>query len=163
MSSDGDFPSCAPEKIVSFFKLWCEVSPSSRKSDMQPERLYAFLPYIFIMNVEVESFSYRIAGSHIENSVCSKLKGKKLHEVRHGQALINLTKLFQDVLLEKSAIYYHSQLYSESKYYAQYHRLVVPLFDNDEEVSTILGLFIEDIKVGRSLSEISEFHRLRWH
>jgi len=127
--------------LVVIYQRWRGLGPGYRRKAMTPDLFKEFLPNFFLMDVVRPAirFRYRLMGTEIDAHVGQSLTGRFMDEVRTGQTLRDLTRLFTASALEGVPGYYKSRLETETRPLVTYHRLSLPLYDDDGVVRVLMG------------------------
>ncbi len=135
------------QKVFDFWLSNCRQKTSPTQRDLDLMLIPKLVPYCFIMDCLGEScFRYRFVGTAIDKHIGLSLTGQMMDEVRKGNLLRTLTKLFGTTHSTGRPGFATTQMPTETRDYVLYHRLSLPLSDDGQTVNKIFGAhFFEEI------------------
>lgn len=128
-------------KLFSYWRSHCmRLGRYPSRKDIDPLDLRNLLPNIWLVDVTPDGgFTYRLAGELIDETYGMSLRGKSLDKIyeydRHKQ---NVLSRFSEIAEGKVRVVHWERHISEERFVTR-ERLVLPLSDDGQQVSGILG------------------------
>lgn len=119
------------------------------RAELNPADLKSILTDLVLIDVgpaaqgEGHAFTYRLAGTEIDNHFGIRLTGRTLEQIPFGDAAASIRKQYEAAVREKRAIFCCHNVVVAGERYVEYERLVVPLSGNVPDEVTALAAAVD--------------------
>lgn len=147
MLSMADFPHVSDERLRSVLAHWFEIRrgrllPS--RLDIDPGRIRAALPYVWLCDYEPESgsFRYRLAGEEVNALYGISLAGRDLGESLPGDIAPGALARYRNMAQEPVVIHMKGKIHFTDGRAFDGERLVLPLGADGVRMDTLWGAVV---------------------
>lgn len=130
-------------ELQSLYRYWLNARSGPgmpRRVDIDPLEMVRWLPHLYLVDVLPDGgYFYRLAGEEIRHLYGCRVGGRRLEEVFDGTIRELKVNLLNRVRLDRRVVYCQNSFLNHSNAYATVDRLLLPLVDESDRVSQILG------------------------
>lgn len=131
------------DRLLSLYRYWSgkrrgRTMPA--RADLEVTEMKPWLGYLNLVEVRRDplDFHYRVFGTHIAALVGFDLTGESIEETPSGD-VAEVRRGYEDVVARKAPLYQvHDMLGLRSVF--RYHRILLPLSEDDDTVNMVLEL-----------------------
>jgi hypothetical protein len=152
------------ERLKGLYGYWVKHWKGSKlpgRQDIDPIAMgAAVLPLLLLTEVvrgegQAYRLRYRLVGSEIEARFNSRMTGRFIDELMHGQYLSYIVQLYADAIERRAAVYSESA-YQQKTSATFTKRLLMPLSSDGKVIDLVMGAQVFYIDPQRFVTPVSE-------